>query len=235
MARGTTVNTLVEMLRRELKIAENPALAQNVRPAHINALRSAQVRLWQEFDWPFKIIRRDVTLSAGERYYALPANLDFENIRDAQVLWSSLWFPIERGINEQDYNYINSDNGARLDPVRKWQIYNDPDTNSDMIEMWPIPVSNGGLVRFRGVKKLSNFVSNSDTADLDDDLLVLHAAIDFITNPRDVAKAQAKATRHYMNLRRNTSDNATIVSGGGRDPRQHIRPPQIVITPAKST
>ena len=65
--RGTTLNALIQKLRLELKIAESPALGKNTRGSHANALRSAQERLYSDWDWPFKNIYRDVTLAAGQR------------------------------------------------------------------------------------------------------------------------------------------------------------------------
>ena len=231
--RGTTLNALIQMLRRELKIAESPALGKNTREGHAYALRSAQDRLFTDNDWPFKIIDRDITLAAGQRYYAPPADLNLEDLRSANVLWSGQWTPLRRGITVQNYNVTNSDTGARLDPVRNWQIYNDPD-NGDMLEFWPIPATDGGTARYRGVRKLSPLIADTDVCDLDDLLIVLQAAVDYVP-AKEKQGQQGKADRRLFSLRRNLSDGRTFVSGGGTDPTTSGRyPHRIVITPAQS-
>lgn len=233
--RGTTLNALIQKLRLELKIAESPALGKNTRGSHANALRSAQERLYSDWDWPFKNIYRDVTLAAGQRYYAPPADIELEGLRKVELFYSGQWYDIKRGICSEDYNIFNSDLDERCDPVLSWDVFNDPD-GGDMIEAFPIPASNGALLRFHGTKKLSPLIADSDKADLDDDLLVLTAAVDFV-NRADRQAAEAKAQRRYFTLRRNLSDNSTFINGGGVDPtesRPRRRPPQIVITPART-
>lgn len=233
--RGTTLNALIQKLRLELKIAESPALGKNTRGSHANALRSAQERLYSEWDWPFKNIWRDVALASGQRYYAPPEDLDLEGLRKVELFYSGQWYDLKRGIRTEDYNIFNSDLDERCDPVLAWDIFNDPD-NGDMIEAFPIPASNGSKIRFTGIKKLSPLISDSDRADLDDELLVLTAAIDFVPRP-DRDYARGKAERRYFTLRQNMSNNETFINGGGVDPtesRPRRRPPQIVITPART-
>lgn len=228
--RGTTLNSLIQMLRRELKIAESPALGANTREAHAHALRSAQDRLYSGYDWPFKKCRRDLVLSAGQRYYAPPADLNLEDIRKVSLMYGGQWAELDRGISNYDYNQTNSDAGERLDPALRWEIQNDPD-GGDMIEFWPIPAS-ATTARFEGTKKLSPLIADDDRADLDDNLIVLTAAEDYA---KDLNKAQAKTAKHYLSLRRNLSNGATFISGGGYDPRANAREPaRIVITPART-
>jgi hypothetical protein len=229
--RGNTFGALHVMLRRELGIAESPALGRNVRESHNQALQSAQARLFEAHDWPFKIITRDLLGLTGMRYYAPPEDLDLENLRDANVLVGSVWMCCERGIGIDQYNQVNSDAGARQDHVRRWNMYNDPDTNQDMIELWPVPATNNlSRVRFSGVKKLKPLVMNEDKADLDDLAIVLTAAAD-LANVKEKQQRQGKANQHVFSLVRNLSNGRTFVSGGAVDPSsERYRPPQIVIS-----
>lgn len=231
--RGTTLNALIQMLRRELKISESPALGKNTREGHAYALRSAQDRLFTDSDWPFKIVNRDITLAAGQRYYAPPTDLCLEDLREAAILYSGQWSNIFRGITVQNYNELNSDIDQRLDPVRRWQVYNDPVDNGDMLEFWPVPATNGGTVRFRGIRKLSPLIADTDICDIDDLLIVLQAAVDYVPLKEKQAQ-QGKADRRLFSLRRNLSDGRTFISGGGVDPAadRGTRPHRIVITPA---
>lgn len=231
--RGNTLNNLIQMLRRDMKIAESPALGKNSREGHAHAIRSAQERLFAANNWPFKIISRDVPMVAGQRYYAPPADLNFEDIRSVDVLYSGQWFPVKQGITVQNYNVTNSDTGQRLDPVLRWQFFNDPD-NGDMIEAWPIPASNGfATLRFKGVRKLGALVANTDVADLDDLAIVLQASAD-LAPIKEYGARQAKCDRYVFSLLRNLSNTDTFISGGGRDPTDHHRQPRIVITPLPS-
>jgi len=228
--RGNQLGALIQMLRRELGIAESPALGRNVRESHAQALRSAQERLYSAHDWPFKKIYRDINGVAGERYYAPPPDLMLETIRDVQVLVASQWQPCIQGISSIEYNIVNSDAGARQDPVWRWDLYNDPATNGDMIEVWPVPASaNYSKLRFFGVKRLSPLVMDADKADLDDYAIVLTAAAD-LSSPKDIQKRQGKADRHVFSLARNLNNDRTFISGGGVDPNtQRYRPPPVII------
>lgn len=231
--RGASLGNLIQSLRRELRLAESPALGKNTREGHAHALRSAQDRLFAEHNWPFKYIRRDVPMAAGQRYYAPPDNLDLEDIRTVSMLYSGQWASVAKGISTANFNTFNSDIDQRCDPVLRWDFYNDPTDNGDMIEVWPIPATDALVtVRFEGLRKLGALVADTDVAELDDTLLVLTAACDFVSN-KDLQKAENKAARHLYNLRRNLADTSTFVSGGGNDPRANRRePPRITITPA---
>lgn len=229
--RGNTLGALIQMLRRELKIAESPALGKNTREAHAHALRSAQERLYTAKDWPFKNIYRDIAGAAGQRYYGLPSNMRLEDIREAKVKVGNQWLDLDRGISTEQFNAVNSDADVRQDYIRRWDNYNDPTTNLDMLEAWPIPTTNAAsTMRFFGVRSLSALVADADKADLDDLAIVLTAAAD-LAAPKDQKKAEAKANAHVFNLLKNLSDDRTFVSGGGNDPNDaRFRPPQIVIS-----
>lgn len=233
--RGTALSELIQMLRRELKVAESPSLGKNTRESHAYALRSAQDRLYAKYDWPFKNIDCDIPMQAGQRYYAPPANLNFESIRSAAVYYSGQWFDFCRGIGPENYNIFNSDLDARNDPVTNWRIYNDATDNGDMIEAWPIPATNNlCTMRFSGERKLRPLIADTDVCDLDDQALVLMAATDFVDAKRLVG-AQAKAADHIFTLVRNLAEGRTFVSGGGANPREGRRyPPRIIISPAAS-
>lgn len=229
--RGNQLGAMVIMLRRELGLAESANLGRNVYDAHCEALRGAQERLFQAYDWPFKYIERDIVGQAGQRYYAPPADLNLENIRTVDVMWATTWQCCERGIGIDQYNEVNSDAGDKLDYVRRWRFYNDPTTNGDMIEFWPVPLSTGASrVRFNGQRKLRPLVAAADVADMDDLATVLLAAAD-LGDIKTRSARQTKADRHIFSLVRNLANTRTFVSGGGRDPStENYQPPQVVIS-----
>lgn len=232
--RGTTLNVLVQLLRRELRVAESPALGKNSHESYCHALRSAQDRLFTEHDWPFKKIKRDITLQAGARYYNPPADLDLENIRSANCYYNERWLPVERGIAYEDRNTYDAENDDRSDPVLKWDLHNDQATNSDMVEVFPLPLTNDLIVRFDGQRKLRPLLANNDKCDLDDLLIVLTAAADLVP-AKDATRARQKADRHLFGLRRNLSNNKMFVSGGGSDPTAEKQyQPRVIIVPSGS-
>lgn len=227
--RGATLNALIQDLRRELRVAESPALGKNSRESYAYALRSAQARLFEAHDWPFKNITRDIPLLAGQRYYAPPSDMDLENIRSVEASYNGQWFGLTRGIGTEQYNITNSDNDERSDPPCRWETFNDPD-NGDMIEFWPIPASDGvATARFKGVRKLGPLISDSDKCDLDGLLLVLTAAAD-LAPAKDAPRLERKAASHLFALRRNLSNTDTFISGGGEDPRARgRREPRVIV------
>lgn len=190
MARGTTLGALVTKLRIAARYDPNPALSKNVEPLFIQTLQDVQERLYDEFDWPFLKVYRDKTLSAGQRYYDVPDDMNLERIVQVDTLFGSIWEPVERGITLDNYSACNSDLDARRDPLERWDVR---DTGEGMqVELWPIPASDNGTVRFTGYRQLSPLVSTSDRADLDDQLIVLYAAGELLAGKGAADEAQLK-------------------------------------------
>lgn len=215
MARRVSLGTLIQSLRRELKIAESPSLGRNTRETHAYYLRKTQQRLHAEFTWPFMRIYRDVVMQAGQRYYAFPADIDPQDVISAKVSYGSSWAPLEYGITPQDYNARNSDLDQRNDPIVKWNLFRDPTTNGDMFEAWPIPASNGGsTVRFHGIKLLGSLIADADVCDLDDLLIVLYAAAELVPDKEKKLKLE-EAAAHKMSLKSRFSKDDSFIMGGG--------------------
>lgn len=214
MARNVTLSNLVQDLRRELRLAESPALGKNVVETHKYALRSTQKQLHAKYKWPFMRVYRDVAMSAGERYYAFPDDISLEDAIGAEVKYSNTWASMEFGIGESDYNAVNSDADQRNDPPVKWDLYRDPDDNGDMFEAWPIPASDSPVVRFHGIKTLRDLVVDDDVCDLDDLLIILYAAVDLVPDKRTKLQL-AKAIAHENSLKARLSKNKIFIMGGG--------------------
>jgi hypothetical protein len=189
MARGTTLGELITKLRIAARYDPNPALSKNMAPLFQQTLTDTQERLYDEFDWPFLKIQRDKELSAGERYYDVPVDMNLERIIAVDVLVGGIWEPVERGITLDHYSACNSDLDARRDPVERWDVV---DTgNGEQIEVWPVPASNGGTLRFSGIRKLKPLIQNADKADIDDQLIVAFAAAEVLAGKND-PEAQLK-------------------------------------------
>jgi hypothetical protein len=217
--RGKTLGQLVTMLRAECRHSVIAAMGQNNLPTLEQVLRRTQESLWDEHAWPFLMVERDEALMAGQRYYAFDPDLAFERVDaiSVKVKYGGNWKPVGYGIGLPQYNASDSDTDVRNDPICRWQAY-----EGDMYEVWPIPASNSSQsLRMRGVKKLSPFIAASDRADLDDNLIVLFAAAEILTN-QGAKDAQAKtllAQRRLERLKGQQQKRGMFVMGGGVDPR----------------
>lgn len=231
MARGvTTLSQCVDRLRKEIRASTAPAQNQSARAGYVHLLQRVQRQLWLDHLWPHIRVYRDKTLSAGQQLYSFPSDLKFEQIRKTEVKFNSRWIPVEYGIDSTHYNQIDPETDTRQDPVQRWQMYED-----NQIEVWPLPLSNGdadgdGRLRFWGNKDLDAFISDSDVTTLDDDLIVLFAAAEYMAgNGQKDAAAKLTAARNLLNklLGKNVKSKPFILGGGmcegEPDPNDRVR------------
>jgi len=216
MARNTTLQVLLNDLRSESGHAISSALGKSTQEMMVNLLNRVQRRLWEDFAWPFLQVKKDITLQAGQRYYDIPSGLTLERVQSASFKNGSSWHKIFYGISTQDYTVHDSDTGSRSWPIRKYEAY-----GATQVEVWPIPSENtntttgDGLFRLEGTGNLSTFVSMSDTADLDDQLIVLFAASELLTRQKspDAQLKGQQAQVHYQRLRARLSKTEPLVLG----------------------
>jgi len=225
MARGTTLNSLIEQLRAEAGYSLSVSLGAANRDVLVNLLQRTQRRLWEDFSWPFLRIKSDIAASSALRYYNLPSNIDVDRIERVEFKDGGYWTPLEYGIGPHQLAEHDSDESETGWPVRNWEIYSDT-----QFEVWPVPNTNGtptdlnGYFRIVGTKNLSSLVDGADTADLDDHLLVLFAAAEILARNKggdaDVKFQQAQA--HYARIKARISKSNTFVMGASpaaREPR----------------
>lgn len=218
MARGTTLGQLVHDLRIEAGLDPNPALSLNVVPKLQQLIRREQERLYDEFDWPFLRITRDVVLQAGDRYYDIPNDMNLERIERIDYFWGDKWYPLERGICTEHYNIHDSDADIRQEPAARWDV---KDTGSgEQVEIWPIPVTNGRLVRFTGIRKLTPLITDADRADLDDMMVVLFAAAEYLGEGKPEAQIKREKARTRLNLMKSRSHQTRTSSFNWSKPDQ---------------
>ncbi len=223
MARGTQLGELVTQLRSEMKLSDSAAHSVNRLASMKLKLRQVQERLWLEYDWPFMIGNYEKTLAAGSRYYDLP--VDPGRINSVHVKWQEHWLPLNFGIGTEQYNQFSADETTRLDPATHWDFYND---SGEQFEVWPVPATNGSIVRFDGVGNLSNLVSETDTADLDDMLIVLYAAAALMRDPADRQVKALEADAHFKRLKKRYRPKIKSFSLGKPASRVHGRLPRIL-------
>jgi hypothetical protein len=225
MARNTTLGQLVTMLRDEAGHSNSAALGQNTLATLKTMLRRTQEVLWMDYPWPHLEVSRDVSLAAGQRYYSFPTDLSVNHrITSAHVLHDENWRELENGIALEHYNASNPDDDDREDPAVRWAMY-----ESDQFEVWPLPASNNDTVRLRGTRNLNPLISETDTADLDDWLLVLYCAAELAQKQKQ-SNAQAKlslAQQHYARLKGTQSNKGRFRLAGTATVREGNTGPKV--------
>lgn len=209
MARGTQFGELINMFRDETGMANSRRLGKNQLPGIMALLRRTYRRLHTDYNWPHLKIERDKTLFAGQRYYAFPLELDFDRITMVTVREAGQdeWYPLAYGIDYRHLNTVASEDGEREDFPHSWEIY-----ESDQFQIWPIPESEGHIVKFEGLSRALPLIAENEVLDLDDDLIVLYAAAEWLTRRRS-ADADVKlqlARQHYNRLKANQQKGAPV-------------------------
>lgn len=123
MSRGTSLITLRQMLKAELGVSLTPGVNTADDARYNQLLFNKQIELAGMNDGVFLRDRKDVEVGALGRFYPLP-QLNFDRPHTCQNLWNQVWCPMDYGIDEQDYNLINSllNPPMTVDPVKKWLI-----------------------------------------------------------------------------------------------------------------
>lgn len=206
MARGKTLEKLLDELRAEARLSLNPALNKQTRDHHVNLLQRHQERLWDDFDWPHLRIEANQPCQAGSYVIEPPDNMLIERLEEVYFRDGDSWCKLRYGIGPREYNIWDSEQDQRSWPVERWQIRAD-----GQIEVWPIPgndadaadVSLNGWFKFVGIRNLQPLVDDSDRADIDDRTLVLYAAAELLAaaGAKDAPLKQAAADKRYARLR----------------------------------
>jgi hypothetical protein len=231
MARGSTLGQVIDDLRIEAGMDPNPALSLNMVPQMKRALKREQERLYDEFDWPFLRVRRDIPLQAGERYYDIPDDMNLERIEDVAHRWGDRWASLDRGITIEQYNIYDSDADIRAEPAIKWDVHDTGD--GAQLEIWPVPVTTGIQLRVTGIRKLTPLLKDADRLDLDDQMITLYVASEMLakTNAKDAAIKQGKAIERFRTLTGRviqTRKSTFNFNGPGRvDDRKHSGTPLV--------
>jgi hypothetical protein len=221
MARNTQFLQLVTMLREELSRATDVSVGVSDIPSLKRKINRYYEHLYYDADWPHlrKIFDR-IALNADQRFYDLPAALDYERIEDVKLYQNGIPIPIERGIASVDYAAWDSTLGQTASPAQKWDIRDvDGDT---MFEVWPIPpVSDDQSVEFTGLIKFERLVNDDDVCLLDDNMVVGFAAAELLAKDgaKNAQQVGQSAQGLYDRLRgRARSGSQKIHSFSGSQP-----------------
>jgi hypothetical protein len=214
MARGTSLQEMVTMVREEAGHSTSAALGQNTVDGLKHKIRRQQEILWLENEWPHLRVHREIELQAGSRYYNPPADLSMNHRIDlVEVRYDEEWRLVEHGITADHYNYLDPEKDDRDDPVRSWQVY-----EAEQLEFWPIPATNGIRIRLRGTRNLRPLIANDDVCDLDDQMIVLFVASELCAkqNQRD-ADSKLALARNLLNRLKGVQSKDRAFKMGKRD------------------
>ena len=213
MARGRTLSQLLNQLQAESGMSLLPASSVSSRDHRVQILNRVQARLYAAYDWDFVYVKRDVSMPIGTRYAALPVDIDFDRVNNANISQgtdSDDWRPLGYGIGDGDYRCTGE--GEQGAP-QKWAP-----SEGGLYEIWPVP-DDTYRVRFRGIKVLPLMVNDADRAVLDDTLIVLHAASELMKRAKlpDWEDKLRDGQAHFMRLRSFSGGNkrGPFVMGGG--------------------
>lgn len=229
MARGKTLLSLLRSFRAEAKLSSNTAHNKGARENQVHLLQRTQEMLWEKEDWPHLGVTRYIDPQAGQRYYSPPDDLGIDQIRCIEVRYGEDWIPLHYGVRAAQYSAWDSDLDQRSYPVENWEIH-----EGEMIEIWPIPENNvdlstlDGRLRLWGVRQLRPLVEDDDVADLDDRLITLYAAAEYMDGAEGAKKMQL-AMRRERDLLGNSSKVKTFSMIPGEDePARRLQgPPRV--------
>jgi hypothetical protein len=229
MARGTQLQELVAMLRAETGRSQNVAVGVSELDNLKTQLRTRQEILYDEYDWPFLTVERSVTLSAGQRYYDFPSDLNYDRLNCVKFKYGGEFVDVERGIDFDDYSVYDSNQDERSSPVVKWDVRNTG--SGEQLEIWPIPNA-AGSIHFFGTKSLAPLVQDDDRVDLDDILIVFFVAAEILARQKspDAKNKLDLANSRLLKLRQNSqSASKTIQVGLGNRGRSTLSGKTVIV------
>lgn len=239
MAVGTTLVNLLDDLRAECRISLNPAHNRSARDGQVKALQRKQEFFWNDFNWPHLRVDRFLELQAGQRFYDLAAlkdgsgatrgDIDIRRITRVERRWDAVYGDMGWHIGAANYALYDSEDGQRGSPAHGLRISED-----EQLEAWPIPdtdydaTTRDGLIKIVGIRHLKPLIKDTDRAEIDDRLLVLHCAAEYLasTGAKDAQFKLDQANALYQKLRGQLIPRRKLGRMFvGNEPRSRIRYP----------
>lgn len=214
MARGATLESILNKVRAKARLSLSSANNLSVAESHKLLIKAEQDRLWEDFAWPHLRVEYEIALQAGQYVYDLPANnydadagtytLQMDRVERIFVRDGGEWVELIPQITQANYSVHESSLDERAWPVRNWRA-----TENDEIEVWPVPDTNGdadtleGYLRVVGIRDLRPLVADADRADLDDEMLSDYVAGGILaaTGAKDASLKLESANKRYTKLK----------------------------------
>lgn len=232
MSRGTTLATLVEMTKAELMVDTDSAVSPGGDTMIKLQLAMQQKWLALRWNWPFLKLEQDVALTAGTKIYDFPNSggtplFELAKPVAAYCYFGELWNELCVGINPKYYNSLNPALDQRADPVTNWDFSRTSNSAALKFEVWPLPAT-ANSIRFIGQMTLPALTADSDTAILDDLLIVQFTAAKLATRMQqaDAPALLAQANETLRQLRAGYASETVefCTSGPTKPPRNWQRP-----------
>lgn len=230
MALHSTLAVVLSMVKAELgKSLAATATAQDQNLYQL--IDNQQQWLANEYDWATQAHWWDVDISTGNRFINVPSVnesgdtmlINLQRPVQLSRQWNIIWVPVEFGIHNRDYNYLNSELGVVLDPVQKWRLVGDTE-----FEVWPVPAGPQKL-RFNGQGVLNSLKTTgvfapTKTLDLDDLLVTYFTAARVAAKEKQAdyqfLLTQATNRLNYLRASEPHNDTRTVIGHGGLTRRQ---------------
>jgi hypothetical protein len=204
MARGKSLEYILNGVRAEARLSLLPAHNVQVRDSQIALIQREQDRLWGDFNWPHLRVERLVALQAGQAEYAVPTGLSIDRVEKIFVKDGGEWRELHGEIGQAQYSVYDTELDERSWPARNWRA-----TEDDQIEIWPKPDQNGdaatleGYIKVVGIRNLRPLTADAHVADLDDRLLMLYCAATLLaaSGAKDASIKLEAANRLYGQLK----------------------------------
>ncbi|UUJ74522.1 tail tubular protein [Microcystis phage Mae-Yong1326-1] len=224
MSTPMSLTDMVRALRAESGRSLSTALGTAEFDSLVYTLQRAQQQLYDDNDWPFLLVDRDVALVQGTRFYNYPVDMNFNYVTDIYAQEGSSWFRLSYGIDPADHlSILNSDAGVVGYPPTNWKH----NADTGQFEVWPIPAQ-PGTVRLRGQKSLGALATGSDMSTLDGYLVVLFAAAELLARQKaeDAAYKLDMARKRLRSIQARQGSNKLrepFIMGGGVRPARRPR------------
>jgi hypothetical protein len=223
------LSALIADVQLELGHSTSTTVGQQFRQHITHRITREYERLYRDFTWPHLRKWVDLTMVAGQKTYSLPTisgdQLTIEDVREVFVYYGGQYTKVDRGIEIDDYNLLNSDNNARSDPVLKWAP-----NGETQIDVWPLP-SSALTLRLLALTPFKQLTAETDACRLDDLLVSLYVASEYLARQgsKEAPIVGARAAQHYATLKQRFQSGANRVSLKGgqqavnpRDPTRKI-------------
>lgn len=245
-----SINSTLAFVRGMVKAeaAKNLDSTSNAQDNEMNQI-IYDVQEWLASDYPWPHLRRrwDVAVGAGARYVTFPTvdhlgettSIDVGRLGDIKVFvkWNAVWIPVIYGIDEiEEFNYLDSDANAVLDPVQRWFLGG----NGTTFEIWPKPAS-AQTLRFAGQRVMTALYSSlspltwndAATLDLDGQMVAYFVIAEYLAREK---KPNAQyflglATSRMNQIRRTYPrvEKPVVIGGADRFDRRALKAVPLVL------
>ena len=220
MAVGIQLQQLVQDLRAEAGHSLNAAHGLNQVDTLKHLLRRTQEELWITYDWPDRMIYREVDITAGNRFVKYPQDMPFNQVNRLWAVTGTQYLPMDYQITPELLSIYNPLAGHRGWPARRWQHNVDDPTE---FEIWPPPNQNG-RIRMFGQKSLQPLLADTDTCTVDGVSLVMFAAAEVLARQKQedaqIKLQKAQSFTRKLLSQQGSAKKKPFVLGGGINPNE---------------